>query len=230
MNKKLKEKLLKSAKPRNIKWLFGGAFPTPYLYIYEGLPDDFILWYEKEYLKGQKWHNITRWGLDDITHTDLMIKLWMQRVRWISNFSNLVRQPFEKKRHITSCGIETKQEYCDFKTADILDVIKYFGMAAQFLYSAENNVFNSCHVLNDVYEPLNEYYLSSHEYLTWLVATFWQGGSFTDFYTLVEKKMKPPPNNPWCEHCQEKDCFVGRDNKCEMIRVYEKMRKECKKI
>ncbi len=194
MNKKLKQKMLKSVKPRNIKWLFGGEMPQPYLYIYEGLPDDFILWYKKEELKKEKWLDVTRWGMDEMTHIELLIKMWKQRVEWISTYSNLVGKPFAKKHHIVSCLVETKQEYSDFKKVDILDVIKYFGMAAGFLYNASRNVFNSCPVLNGgKYEPLNKYYLASHEYLTWLVATFWQGGSFTDFYTLLNNKLTHSP-------------------------------------
>ena len=35
-------------------------------------------------------------------------------------------------------------------------------------------------------------------------------------------------NNPWCEHCQEDHCCIGADDKCEMIRVYEKLKEEVK--
>jgi len=182
--------MLKSVNPRNIKWLFGGRMPLPYLYIYEGLPDDFILWYEKESLKNEKWLDITCWGIDEMTHIELMIKMWKQRIRWITNFSSLVSKPFVKKDHIISCMVETKQEYADFKTEDILEVVKYFGLAANYLYCAGRDIFNSCPVLNPgKYEPLNKYYLMSLEYLNWLVATFWQGGSFTDFYTLLNSKL-----------------------------------------
>jgi len=193
MNKRLKKKLLNKYKPRNIKWLFGGAMPMYYLYIYEGLPDNFILWYETEELCGKSWNDTTSlWDLKEITHVERMIGLWKRRVEWIGKFSNLVRKPFEKKDHITPCVVETKQEYADFKRADILDVIKYFGLAAQLLYCAERDVFNSCPILNPgKYEPLNKYYLASHKYLTWLVATFWQGETiFVDFHALLERELK----------------------------------------
>lgn len=39
------------------------------------------------------------------------------------------------------------------------------------------------------------------------------------------KKILKVKENPWCENCDEKDCLVGGDDYCEMIRQY-KIRKE----
>ena len=42
-----------------------------------------------------------------------------------------------------------------------------------------------------------------------------------------EKAME---NNPFCEACEEKDCLIGDDGYCEMIRVYKKRKEALKDI
>jgi len=41
---------------------------------------------------------------------------------------------------------------------------------------------------------------------------------------------KPSPDNPWCEACEEKDCLIGDDGYCEMLRVYKKRKEALKDI
>ena len=43
-------------------------------------------------------------------------------------------------------------------------------------------------------------------------------------------EIKPSPDNPWCEACEEKDCLIGGDDYCEMIRVYKKRKEALKDI
>ena len=43
-------------------------------------------------------------------------------------------------------------------------------------------------------------------------------------------ETKPSPDNPWCEACDEKDCLIGGDDYCEMIRVYKKRKESLKDI
>jgi len=43
-------------------------------------------------------------------------------------------------------------------------------------------------------------------------------------------KTKPSPDNPWCNACDEKDCLIGGDDYCEMLRVYKRRKESLKDI
>jgi len=186
MNNELKITLKNKYKPRTIKWLFGGNMPKNIPYIYEGLPDDYILHFEQQ-IEDKKW---------DEYNIDEMIRHWKYTVAWIKEFNNLINKPFRKK--YTQCMVETKQEYRNFNKDDLEDVIKYYGLAANHLYSASRDIFYSCPVLNrPKYEPLNLYYQLSLEYLMWNFATFVQDKkscSFVDFYTQFKRMMRGTEN------------------------------------
>jgi len=188
MNKKLKNKMLKKVNPRSIKWLFGGDVPRGYFYIYEGLPEDFILYFEKEILKSEKWDSLYD-SYREQTYLDHLIYKWKNIIVWIKEFQSLIKKPFRKKH--TQCMVETRQEFEDFTKDDILILIESFGKAAKLLYSASRDVFYSCPTLNrPKFEPLNLYYQYSLEYLMWNFATFVQDKKTCDFMDLYSKLKK----------------------------------------
>lgn len=191
MESELRKILAGKATTEEDKWLFGKEHPDWMIYIYGGLEDAFIKWYEAEYLKDEDWQDVYCWGGEQLTHVELLKKMWAWRCTWIKKFNSLIQKPLSKK-YITGCCVETRQEYSNFKNDDLLAVIEAWGKAATHLYCAQRDIFNSCPVLNaPEHEPLNVYYLLSLEYLMWHFATFVQEeGSFTDFYTKIESELK----------------------------------------
>jgi len=188
MDETLKTTLLTSADTLELKWLFGsGKMPAYSLYIYDGLPDDYILWFETEILITNSWTDIYARHKAE-TYLDHLKSRFLSVCEWIEKFSNLIRAPFDDDSDRVCCMVETKQQYDKWSKKDILILIESWGKAANMLYCAERDTFNSCPVLNrPKYEPLNMYYLLSLEYLMWCFATFVQpkDSHFTDLLSVL---------------------------------------------
>jgi hypothetical protein len=193
MDKNLKTALRVTAISQHEKWLFGSDadMPKDIISIYQGLPEAFIQWFEKEILGNHSW---CTYYSDKITYMSNLISSFNGTLNWIYKFQTLIHQPLVKP-HIVQCAVETKQEYKWLSHEDITDVIHSWGLAANHLFTAQRDHFHSKPLFNGgKNDPLNIYYQLSLEYLMWHFASFVQEGNFTDLHTrlkeIISSKIK----------------------------------------
>lgn len=150
-------------------------------FIFEGIEEDF-----EDY-----WNTIKKDYSSD-ERKEAKLKVWNNLVEWIMTYSKLLNNVIPKNR--VACLVETNQQYSDFTKEDILHVIEHLGKVSNHMYCAGRDYLVCNHVLNPKeYYPLQRYYISALEQITWIIATFNKTDkedSFTDLKTRLSKLIK----------------------------------------